>query len=1065
VAKPKTARAAAAVVLEEGQPPGPEITALGPRPASDPLAPTDTFPRRHIGPSPAQQQEMLAEIGLDSLAALIDEAIPASIRLRRPLALPGLPADRSLGEQEALAALRALATQNQLFRSFLGMGYHDCIVPGVIQRNILENPGWYTQYTPYQAEISQGRLEALLTFQTMIADLTGLPVANASLLDEATAAAEAMHMCLDIAPQDRLARPVFFVSRDCHPQTIAVVRTRAEAIGVEVRVGAHDEVDLAAGEHCGALLQYPTSDGRVLDYGDFVAAAHAARTPVVVASDLLALTLLRSPGEMGADIAVGSAQRFGVPLGYGGPHAAFLATRDEHKRQIPGRIVGVSRDAHGRTAYRMALQTREQHIRREKATSNICTAQVLLAIMAGMYAVYHGPQGLAAIARRVHALAVTLAAGLRRLGHEVPDAPFFDTLRVRPRGTTARDVLAAARERRMNLRPLAPDAVGISLDEATTEADLEALLEVFGSHSGGSAGDLRPGDAGGPGDFRPSDAGHSGGSGKPAGSGEPGRRRSGLAARELARQAAAEGAFDFGPPHARISPYLTHPVFNRHHTEHEMLRYIKRLESRDLSLATSMIPLGSCTMKLNATAEMAPISWPELANLHPFVPLDQARGYQALFRALEAWLGEITGFSATSLQPNAGSQGELTGLMVIRAYHRSRGQGERDVCLIPVSAHGTNPASAVMAGMKVVVVACDARGNVDLADLRAKAAANRDRLGALMITYPSTHGVFEESIREICEVIHQQGGQVYMDGANMNAQVGLCRPGDFGADVCHLNLHKTFCIPHGGGGPGMGPISVAPHLADFLPRHPLAPHPAEAGGVAEAGAGEGAELARVGGRQGIGPVSAAPWGSAGILPIPWVYIALMGSSGLTQATAVAILNANYMAARLAPHFSLLYSGRNGRVAHELILDLRPFKASAGIEAEDVAKRLMDYGFHAPTQSFPVAGTLMIEPTESEDKAELDRFCDAMIAIREEIRAVEEERADRRDNVLKRAPHTTLDVLANEWGRPYSREQAAFPAPWVREHKFWPPVGRIDNVWGDRNLMCSCPPVSAYEQGS
>jgi glycine dehydrogenase len=1069
VAKPKTARAATAAVLEEGQPPGPEITALGPRPASDPLAPTDTFPRRHIGPSPAQQQEMLAAIGLDSLAALIDEAIPASIRLRRPLALPGLPADRNLGEQEALAALRALATQNQVFRSFLGMGYHDCIVPGVVQRNILENPGWYTQYTPYQAEISQGRLEALLNFQTMIADLTGLPVANASLLDEATAAAEAMHMCLDIAPQDRLARPVFFVSRDCHPQTIAVVRTRAEAIGVEVRVGAHDEVDLAAGEHCGALLQYPTSDGRVLDYGDFVAAAHAARTPVVVASDLLALTLLRSPGEMGADIAVGSAQRFGVPLGYGGPHAAFLATRDEHKRQIPGRIVGVSRDAQGRTAYRMALQTREQHIRREKATSNICTAQVLLAIMAGMYAVYHGPQGLAAIARRVHALAVTLAAGLRRLGHEVADAPFFDTLRVRPRGTTARDVLAAARERRMNLRPLAPDAVGISLDEATTEADLEALLEVFGSHSGGSAGDSRPGGAGGPGDFRPSDAGHSGGSGKPAGSGAPGGRRPGLSPRELARQAAEEGAFDFGPPHARTSPYLAHPVFNRHHTEHEMLRYIKRLESRDLSLATSMIPLGSCTMKLNATVEMAPISWPELANLHPFAPLDQARGYQALFRALEAWLGEITGFSATSLQPNAGSQGELTGLMVIRAYHRSRGQGERDVCLIPVSAHGTNPASAVMAGMKVVVVACDARGNVDLADLRAKAAANRDRLAALMITYPSTHGVFEESIREICEVIHQHGGQVYMDGANMNAQVGLCRPGDFGADVCHLNLHKTFCIPHGGGGPGMGPISVAAHLADFLPRHPLAPDPAEAGGVdggvAEAGAGEGAELARVGGRQGIGPVSAAPWGSAGILPIPWVYIALMGSSGLTQATAVAILNANYMAARLAPHFSLLYSGRNGRVAHEFILDLRPFKASAGIEAEDVAKRLMDYSFHAPTQSFPVAGTLMIEPTESEDKAELDRFCDAMIAIREEIRAVEEGQADRRDNVLKRAPHVALDVLATDWGRPYSREQAAFPAPWVRDHKFWPPVGRIDNVWGDRNLMCSCPPVSAYEQGS
>jgi glycine dehydrogenase len=995
-------------------------------PGRDPLAPTDTFQRRHIGPGAAEQHEMLAALGLDSLAALVDEAIPAAIRLARPLTLAGLPAG-GLGEQETLAALRALAARNHLFRSFLGMGYHDCIVPGVIQRNILENPGWYTQYTPYQAEISQGRLEALLNFQTMVADLTGLPVANASLLDEATAAAEAMHMCLDIAPAGPASasspngeRSAFFVSRDCHPQTIAVVRTRAEAIGVEVRVGAHDEVDLGAGELCGALLQYPTSDGRVLDYSAFAAAAHAAGTPVVMATDLLALTLLRPPGEIGADIAVGSAQRFGVPLFYGGPHAAFLATRDEHKRQIPGRIIGVSRDSAGKTAYRMALQTREQHIRREKATSNICTAQVLLAIMAGMYAVYHGPGGLAAIGRRVHALAATLAEGLRRLGHEVSAEPFFDTLCVRVVGSSAREVLAEAAARRINLRRLEPagapvtaapgggDSIGISLDETTTAADLDALLAVFG-----------------------------------------GGRLSGPSAGELAAQAAGE--LIFAPPHARTSPYLTHPVFNRYHTEHEMLRYIKRLESRDLSLATSMIPLGSCTMKLNATTEMVPVSWPEFANLHPFAPLAQTHGYQALFTALEGWLCEITGFAAASLQPNAGSQGELTGLMVIRAFHRARGERQRDVCLIPVSAHGTNPASAVMAGMKVVVVACDAQGNVDLADLRAKAAAHRERLAALMVTYPSTHGVFEEAIRDICEVIHQHGGQVYMDGANMNAQVGLCRPGEFGADVCHLNLHKTFCIPHGGGGPGMGPICVAAHLAGFLPRHPLAAAAGNPGGHR----GEQGE-------QGIGPVAAAPWGSAGILPISWAYIALMGSAGLTQATAVAILNANYMAARLTPHYPLLYSGRRGRVAHEFILDLRPFKASASIEAEDVAKRLMDYGFHAPTQSFPVAGTLMIEPTESESKAELDRFCDALIAIREEIRAIEDGRADRRDNVLKRAPHTALDVTADEWARPYSRVQAAFPAPWVREHKFWPAVGRIDNVWGDRNLMCSCPPISSYE---
>ncbi|HVT16189.1 MAG TPA: aminomethyl-transferring glycine dehydrogenase [Thermoanaerobaculia bacterium] len=978
------------------------------------LAPADTFPRRHLGPGEAEIEEMLSTLGLDSLDSLVRETVPGSIRLERRLSLSAVSKQRQLGEQEALAALREIARKNRVFRSFLGMGYHDCIVPGVIQRNILESPGWYTQYTPYQAEIAQGRLEALLNFQTMVADLTGLPVANASLLDESTAAAEAMHMCFALAKGPD--RNLFLVSEDCHPQTVAVIRTRAEAIGVEVRAGRHEAFDLgapaapAAAQVAGVLLQYPTTDGRVLDYAGFVERCHAAGALVVMAADPLALTLLRPPGELGADIAVGSAQRFGVPLGYGGPHAAFLATREDYKRQIPGRLIGVSRDAHGHVAYRMALQTREQHIRREKATSNICTAQVLLAIMAGMYAVYHGPEGLRAIARRVRAQALTLAAGLRRLGHRVGDTPFFDTLRVELAGGSAAEVLAAAEARRINLRRLDERTVGVALDEATTAADLDALLEVFAGVAGARVPDGTP------------------------------RSSAAELAAELGRMPG--GLAEIPAPHARTSAFLTHPVFNRYHTEHEMLRYLKRLESRDLSLAISMIPLGSCTMKLNATSEMVPISWPEFAAIHPFAPLDQTRGYQALFGQLERWLCEITGLAAASLQPNSGAQGELAGLLTIRAYHGSRRQssgGGRDVCLIPVSAHGTNPASAVMAGMKVVAVACDRAGNVDVADLRAKAAAHRERLAALMVTYPSTHGVFEEAIREICAVVHQHGGQVYMDGANMNAQVGLCRPGDFGADVCHLNLHKTFCIPHGGGGPGMGPICVAEHLAPFLPGHPVIP---------------------TGGRQAIGPVAAAPWGSAGILPIPWMYIALMGPAGLTRATEIAILNANYMAARLSAHYPILYTGRHGRVAHELILDLRPFKASAGIDSEDVAKRLMDFGFHAPTQSFPVAGTLMIEPTESESKAEIDRFCAAMIAIREEIRAIEEGRADREDNVLKHAPHTALAVTANDWSHPYSREQAAFPALWVREHKFWPAVGRVDNVWGDRNLFCSCPPVES-----
>jgi glycine dehydrogenase len=960
----------------------PPAAAEGPT-AARALERSERFVDRHVGPSDAEIGEMLAAIGLGSLDALVEATVPGSIRLRRALALP--PAR---GEHELLDELRALARRNQVFRSFIGMGYHDCVTPPVVQRNVLENPGWYTAYTPYQAEIAQGRLEALLNFQTMVADLTGLPLANASLLDEATAAAEAMTMCHAL---DRGQRRAFFVSEGCHPQTIAVVKTRADSLGLEVRVGRADEADLAGEGAFGVLLQYPTTDGRIRDYAEVAARAHSAQALVVVATDLLALTLLRPPGEFGADIAVGSSQRFGVPLGFGGPHAAFLSTKDEYKRQIPGRLIGVSRDAEGRPAYRMALQTREQHIRREKATSNICTAQVLLAVMAGMYAVYHGPEGLRRIAGRVHALTAALAAALRAQGLDLGPEPFFDTLRVRLAGGRSAAVLEAARQRRFNLRDFGDGSLGIALDETTTEHEVVELVAAFGGR-GGVPLDL----------------------GKDAG---------------------------LPAPFARTTPFLTHAVFNTHHSEHEMLRYMRMLESRDLSLTTSMIPLGSCTMKLNATSEMVPLSWPEFGELHPFAPAEQTRGYAELFTQLEAWLAEITGFAAVSLQPNAGSQGEYAGLLAIRGYHQDRGEPGRRVCLIPVSAHGTNPASATTAGFKVVAVACDAQGNIDLQDLKAKAEAHRADLGALMVTYPSTHGVFEESIREVCQIVHAHGGQVYMDGANMNAQVGLTRPADMGADVCHLNLHKTFCIPHGGGGPGMGPIGVAAHLAPFLPGHPVV---------------------RLPGRETTGAVSAAPWGSASILTISWVYIALMGPDGLKKATEVAILNANYMARRLEGHYPILYTGREGRVAHEFIVDARPFKISAGIEVDDIAKRLMDYGFHAPTMSFPVAGTLMIEPTESEPRAELDRFCDAMIAIREEIRAVEEGRAPREDNVLKRAPHTVRAVTADEWGRPYSRQQAAFPAPWVAERKFWPAVARIDNPYGDRNLMCTCPPVAAFE---
>jgi glycine dehydrogenase len=946
------------------------------------LAPPADFVRRHVGPRDAEIAEMLETLGLASLDALVGETVPAGIRLARALDLPA-----PLSEEQALAELREKAGMNRVLRSFVGMGYHDCHTPAVVLRNVLENPGWYTQYTPYQPEISQGRLEALLNFQTMVADLTGLPLANASLLDEATAAGEAVTLCHAVA---KPGQDGFFVAEDCHPQTIAVVRTKAEPHGVHVHVGPVESIDFAGQRLFGVLVQYPATDGVVHDFSGLAERAHAAGALLVMATDLLALTLLRSPGELGADVALGSAQRFGVPMGYGGPHAAFFATKDEHKRHLPGRLVGVSKDAEGRPACRLSLQTREQHIRRDKATSNICTAQALLAIMASMYAVWHGPEGLRAIARRVHALARVLQLGLRRLGFDAGSAPFFDTLRVRTSAAQGKEVVGRALARGINLRAYEDGSVGVALDETTLPAEVAALLECF---------------AGGPVAFTPG---------------------------------ALAGEIDavVPPPHARASAFLTHPVFDRHHAEHEMLRYLQRLQSRDLSLAHSMIPLGSCTMKLNATSEMLPVTWPELGKLHPFAPLDQARGYHEMFADLERWLAEVTGFSAVSLQPNSGAQGEYAGLLTVRAYHRSRGDAHRDVCLIPVSAHGTNPASAVMAGFRVVAVACDAHGNIDVADLRAKAEQHRTALGALMVTYPSTHGVFEEAIREICLVVHENGGQVYMDGANMNAQVGLTRPADIGADVCHLNLHKTFCIPHGGGGPGVGPIAVASHLAPFLPGHPVV---------------------STGGQRSFGSVAAAPWGSAGILCISWVYIRSMGAQGLRKATQVAILNANYMAKRLEAHYPIVYTGASGRVAHEFILDGRGFK-KAGIEVEDVAKRLMDYGFHAPTMSWPVAGTLMVEPTESESKAELDRFCDAMIAIRQEIRDVEEGRVKAEESPLRRAPHTARAVTAEAWDRPYSREQGAFPAPWVKEAKFWPSVARVDNTWGDRNLFCTCPPV-------
>ena len=955
---------------------------------SGPLHPGEfdpvVFAHRHIGPSDADTAAMLKVVGVSSLDELVAQTVPPAIRQRT-----ALDVGPALSEREAIGRLRAIAGKNAVLTAMIGQGYHGTILPPVIQRNILENPAWYTAYTPYQPEISQGRLEALINFQTMIADLTGLAIANASLLDEATAAAEGMAMAQRVAKTKAAA---FFVDADCHPQTIAVVRTRAEPLGWRVIVGDPlAELDPAA--VFGALLQYPGSSGPIRDFRPAIAALHAADALAVMAADPLALTLLTPPGELGADIAIGSTQRFGVPMGYGGPHAAYIATRDEHKRALPGRLVGVSIDTRGRQAYRLALQTREQHIRREKATSNICTAQVLLAVIASMYGVYHGPDGLRQIARRVHARTTTLADGLKALGWTVEHDRFFDTVSV-DAGDRQADILQRAAANGINLRKVAgSQRIGISCDETTTPDHVEAVWRSFGRRHDGA--------------IEPTYA---------------------------AVEARSVPAIPSGL--TRRSAFMTHPVFHRHRSETEMLRYMRRLADRDLALDRAMIPLGSCTMKLNATSEMLPVTWPELSELHPFAPANQAQGYATLLDDLAAKLCTITGYDAVSLQPNSGAQGEFAGLLAIRAYHRSRGEPERTICLVPSSAHGTNPASAHMAGMEVVVVGCDADGNVDLADLRAKAERHADRLACIMVTYPSTHGVFETAIREICEIVHVCGGQVYLDGANLNAMVGLARPGEFGADVSHLNLHKTFCIPHGGGGPGMGPIGVKAHLAPFLPGHP-----------------ENGESA-------VGPVSAAPFGSASILPISWMYLAMMGGDGLTAGTAAAILNANYIAKRLEGHYPLLYKGPHGRIAHECIIDTRPFKETAGVE--DIAKRLIDYGFHAPTMSFPVAGTLMIEPTESESKAELDRFCDAMIAIREEIRAIEDGRMDGKDNPLRNAPHTALDLTDDEWRHPYRRTQACFPLASLVADKYWCPVNRVDNVYGDRHLVCSCPPVTEYD---
>ncbi len=945
------------------------------------------FLERHIGPNDAEIAHMLRVVGHDSLDAMTDAIVPSSIKSAQPLALPA-----PINEEEALAKIRAVADRNQVFRSFIGQGYYGTHTPKVILRNILENPAWYTAYTPYQAEISQGRMEALINFQTMVADLTGMEIANASLLDEATAAAEAMTLAKRSA---KSKSNTFLVAGDTHPQTLEVLATRAEPLGITVDVVRSTDAfhqKLAAGDYFGVLVQYPASSGWVEEWSKDADTIHAHNALFVVATDLLALTLLKPPGEMGADIVIGNSQRFGVPFGFGGPHAAFMACRDAYKRSMPGRLIGVSVDAEGKAAYRLTLQTREQHIRREKATSNICTAQVLLAVMASMYAVYHGPDGLKRIAGRVARLTAILAEGLRTLGYPAVHASAFDTLCIEP-GDARDAILARAQAARLNLRVRGNGSLCISLDETTTRADIETLWGVFGGE-GATLPSVDALDASAP---------------------------------SLIPQALR-----------RTSDFMTHPVFNTHHSEHELLRYMRALADKDLAMDRTMIPLGSCTMKLNATAEMIPVTWPEFANLHPLAPAEQAAGYRQLIDELEAMLVECTGYDAVSLQPNSGAQGEYAGLLAIRAYHRARGEGHRDICLIPESAHGTNPASAQMCGMTVVVTKCDANGNVDVEDIRRAAEKYSDRLAAIMITYPSTHGVFEEDVVAICEIVHQHGGQVYTDGANMNALVGVAKPGKWGSDVSHLNLHKTFCIPHGGGGPGVGPCAVKAHLAPYLPK-------------------------TFGGEGGVGMVSAASFGSASILPISWMYITLMGSAGLRRATQVALLNANYIAKRLEPHYETLYTGRNGLVAHECILDLRPLKDRTGISAEDVAKRLIDFGFHAPTLSFPVAGTLMVEPTESESLHELDRFIDAMIEIREEIRAVEDGRLDREDNPLKNAPHTATMVMASEWTHAYPRELAAFPLATLKLQKYWPPVARVDNVYGDKNVMCACIPVDAYKE--
>jgi len=947
---------------------------------------TEKFERRHIGPDAQQVQEMLKVIKAASIDELIDQTIPAGIRLKKPL---NLPAAKS--EYQFLQDFKKLASRNKVFRSFIGTGYYNTITPGVILRNILENPGWYTAYTPYQAEIAQGRLEALINYQTMVIDLTGMEIANASLLDEGTAAAEAMHLLYASKKASRKNAHKLFVDQNSFPQTIDVLKTRSTPIGVELVIGDVSTFDVNDQSYFAVFVQNPDANGAVKDHTAFIQSCHEQDLFVVVASDLMSLVLMKSPGEMGADVVVGSSQRFGVPMGFGGPHAAFFATKDEFKRQMPGRIIGASIDASGNPGYRMALQTREQHIRREKATSNICTAQVLLSVMAGMYSVYHGPEGLKKIAGRIHAIAKTVEQGLRSLGIKQVNEHYFDTLKVAVADKTA--VQREALKREVNFRYFADNHVGISIDETTSPADVNLLLEIFAAAENKKAIDL-------------------------SSNGQEVSWPAGL---------------------IRKSSFLTHPVFNAHHSEHEMLRYIKRLENKDLSMVHSMISLGSCTMKLNATAEMIPVTWPEFGNIHPFAPTDQAQGYAELTTNLENWLKEITGFTGVSLQPNSGAQGEYAGLMVIRAYHEDRGEAHRTISLIPASAHGTNPASAVMAGMEVVVVKSDEEGRIDVADLKAKAEQYKDRLSCLMATYPSTHGVFEESITEICETIHANGGLVYMDGANMNAQVGLTSPANIGADVCHLNLHKTFCIPHGGGGPGMGPICCNDKLKPYLPGH---------------------AVVKTGGDKAISAVSAAPWGSASILTISYAYIAMMGGDGLTNATRYAILNANYIKERLAQHFRILYTGSKGRCAHEMIVDCREFK-KAGIEVEDIAKRLMDYGFHAPTVSFPVAGTLMIEPTESEPKEELDRFIDALVEIRNEIREVEEGKADKEKNVLKNAPHTAAVITADDWTLPYSRSKAAYPLPYVRDAKFWPSVSRVDNAYGDRNLVCSCLPIEEY----